>query len=191
MKKLSAVILVVLAVGVLQACNHAKTNSNNENDSENTAQDTSGTLNLAVDKVDSDFAVDAANGNLAEIQMGKLAVKNGRSKKVKNYGLMMIKDHGNANMELMALSKSKNLNLPQTPDTSSEKMIAELAKKTGDDFDKAYISSMIADHQEDVNKFTGATKQIQDPDLQKYAITMLPVLKKHLDAINAIHDSMP
>lgn len=191
MRKLRAIILVLLAACVLQACQHSATLTGTDNtDSSVAGQDTASKLNLAVDKEDSDFAVEAATGNAAEVEMGKLAVKNGKSKKVKNFGLMMIKDHGKANAKLMVLSKSKNLNLPTAPNAEGQKMIADLATKTGNEFDKAYISSMIADHADDVKKFTDATKAIQDPDLKKYAIKILPVLQKHLDAVNAIHDSM-
>jgi len=190
MKRSGSIIVILLVLCLLQACRHASTETGTSDTSSSGATDTSSTLNLAVDKQDSDFAVDAATGNAAEVELGKLAVKNGTSKKVKNFGLMMIKEHGKANLKLMALSKSKNLNLPTSADAAGQKMIADLSKKTGSEFDKAYISSMIIDHTNDVKKFTAATEDIQDPDLKKYAIKTLPVLQKHLDAINAIHDSM-
>ncbi len=191
MRDLRVIIIALLATCTLLACHHSSPQlSSDDEDSITASTDTSSTLNLAVDKSDSDFAVDAANGNCTEVELGKLAVKNGKDKKVKNFGLMMIKDHGKANTKLMMLSKAKNLNLSSTPNADGQKMIADLSKKTGDEFDKAYISSMIADHKEDVQKFGDATNRLQDPDLKNYAIKTLPVLQKHLDAINAIHDSM-
>lgn len=191
MRDLRVIIITLLAAFALLACHHNPQSSmGDDEDSITASTDTSSTLNLAVDKSDSDFAVDAANGNCTEVELGKLAVKNGKDKKVKNFGMMMIKDHGKANTKLMMLSKAKNLNLSTTPNADGQKMIADLSKKTGDEFDKAYISSMIADHKEDVQKFGDATNRLQDPDLKNYAIKTLPVLQKHLDAINAIHDSM-
>ena len=192
MRDLRVIIITLLAACTLSACHHSspQLSSGDDEDSITASTDTSSTLNLAVDKSDSDFAVEAANGNCTEVELGKLAVKNGKDKKVKNFGLMMVKDHGKANTKLMMLSKAKNLNLSSTPNADGQKMIADLSKKTGDEFDKAYISSMIADHKEDVQKFGDATNRLQDPDLKNYAIKTLPVLQKHLDAINAIHDSM-
>jgi len=90
----------------------------------------------------------------------------------------------------MALIKAKKIALPSTPDTLQQKMIQDLSQKSGNDFDKAYIKAMIEDHQGDVTIFTEKTKKLQDPDLKAFAIKTLPVLQKHLDAINAIHDSM-
>ena len=192
MKHLRVIVFALLATCTLMACHQGspQLSSGDDEDSITASTDTSSTLNLAVDKSDSDFAVDAANGNCTEVELGKLAIKNGKSAKVKNFGVMMVKEYGKANAKLMILSKAKNLNLSSVPNADGQKMIADLSKKTGDEFDKAYISSMIADHKEDVQKFGDATNRLQDPDLKKYAIKTLPVLQKHLDAINAIHDSM-
>lgn len=189
MKRAGAIPTILLAVCMLQACGHS-TIFSGSSDADSLGTDTTATLNLAVDKDDSDFAVNAVNSNNYEIELGRLAVKNGKSKMVKNYGLMMIKDRGKANTRLMLLSKAKNLNLPATPGAAGQKIIAELSKKTGGDFDKAYISNMVSSHTEDIKLFTDATKAVQDPDLKKYAIKILPVIQKHLDAINGIHDSM-
>jgi len=201
MKSLRTIIVVLFTVCALQACHHAAKNYNSTSpdspkveedtsDDDDASSDTSTTLNLAVDKEDSQFAVDAVNKCVAEITLGKLAIQKGKSKMVKNFGTMMVKDHGKANDKLMALIKAKKIALPATPDTLQQKMIQNLSQKSGNDFDKAYIKAMIEDHQDDVKIFTEKTKKLQDPDLKAFAIKTLPVLQKHLDAINAIHDSM-
>lgn len=190
MKNIRAILIISLACA-LQACHHSSMQISTSDTGDSSATtDTSSTLNLAVDKEDSDFAVDAANGNATEIALGNLAVKNGRSKKVKNFGMMMVKDHGKTNIKLMALSKAKDLNLPAQPDSTQQKMIDGLSKKTGDAFDKQYINMMIEDHKKDIMEFTTASTKVQDPDLKNFAIKTLPVLKTHLDAITAIYDSM-
>lgn len=201
MKNFRTAIFTLFIAGALLACNHSAKTGNND-DSESTATDTiikpsdsqpdttAQRINLVIDKEDSLFAAKAAAGNLAEIEMGKLAVKNGKSKQVKNFGLMMVKDHGKANAKLMSMAALKKLTLPTQPDADEQKVMAELAKKSGVEFDKAYISMMINDHKNDVNDYTMASTKTQDPDIKAYAKKTLPVLQKHLDAINAIHDSM-
>jgi len=191
MKHLKVIVIILLMGCAMSACHRSpQSGTDNDDDSTSSSIDTSLKLNLVIDKTDSDFAVEAANGNATEVELGKLAIQNGKDKKVKNFGAMMIKDHGKANMKLMMLSKAKKLNLSTIPNADGQKMIDDLSKKTGADFDKAYISNMIADHKEDVQKFGDATNRLQDPDLKNYAIKTLPVLQKHLNAINAIHDSM-
>jgi putative membrane protein len=199
MKGLRAIILVLFTSCALQACNHTAKNYNStsagtdtttEDTSDDESTDTATTINLAVDNEDTQFAIEAINGGMTEVTLGKLAIQKGKSKKVKNFGVMMVKDHSKANGKLMAIIKSKKIVMPMAPDPKQQKMIQDLSQKSGSDFDKAYINYMVDDHKEDVKIFTDQSKKIQDPDLKAFAIKTLPALQKHLDAINAIHDSM-
>jgi putative membrane protein len=80
--------------------------------------------------------------------------------------------------------------LPTKIDTTEQNKFTQLAKKFGNDFDKAYIAMMMENDKNDLKEFTVASTKIQDPDLKSYAKKTLPVIQKHLDAVNAIHDSM-
>ena len=201
MKNFRTFLFLLSVALATQACNHSAKTGNNDSDNDSTPDTivraaealpdtTAPKINLVIDQEDSLFAAKAAAGNLAEIEMGNLAIKNGKSKRVKNFGLMMVKDHGKANTKLMAMATAKKLTLPTEPGADEQKMLALLAKKSGNDFDKAYVNMMIEDHKNDVSDFTAASTKIQDPDIKAYAKKTLPVLQKHLDAINAIHDSM-
>jgi len=183
MNNLSKTLVIALVVCLLQACKHGI-------GSNNMAQDTSGTINMMVDGDDSRFAMEAANGNLAEIAMGKLAITRGRSKQIKNFGAMMVKDHTKANNKLTTIAKAKNINLPVAADNIEQQIIAILSKKSGSDFDEAYMNMMIADDEMYVKLFGDESKKLQDPDLKAYAVKAQPILQNHLDAIDAIHDSM-
>jgi len=191
MRKIGPAIAVLLSACVLQACSYKGVNNYTANQDTTAVQDTSSTLNLSVDEHDLQFALTAANGNMAEIALGKLAIARGRSKKVKNFGAMMVKDHSKADTKLALIAKAKDIDLPKMLDTATQRKIDLLSAKSGTDFDKAYINYMIADHEKNVALFTDESKKLQDPDLQAFAVKTLPVLQTHLDAINAIHDSMP
>src|ERR1700744_3502509 len=105
MKDLKVAIIVLLIGFTLSACHHSlpQSGTGDDEDSITASTDTASTYNLVIDKTDSDFAVEAANGNATEVELGKLAIKNGKDKKVKNFGAMMVKDHGKANAKLMLL----------------------------------------------------------------------------------------
>ena len=62
----------------------------------------------------------------------------------------------------------------------------DLNKKSGKDFDKAYINLMIDDHKKDVDKFKKGSTDLKDPDLKNFAAETLPVVQMHLDSIQAI-----
>ena len=190
MKKLSAISAILLATCLLQACNHTGDSNYNDDDTAGIAQDTTTILNLKVDKEDSVFAINAADHGMIQVEMGNLAIKRGQSKQVKNFGKMMLHEDGKAILKLAEIAQSKKLTLPLTIDTAAQKRMAVLAAKKGAAFDKAYITMMIADHEQDIKLLQIASTKVQDPDLHSFALKILPMLQQHLDAINAVQDSM-
>lgn len=192
MKKLMYITLIAGAACMIQACGGHK-DSKASADSSNTAKaDTAkkDSTATAVDNDDAKFAVAAANGGMAEVELGTLAQQKATNPKVKGFGAMMVSDHSKANDEMKALAKSKGITLPDSINSKEQKVKDDLSAKTGVDFDKAYVSDMIDDHKEDIKEFEDATKNLKDPDLKAFAVKTLPTLKMHLDAIQKIHDSM-
>ena len=192
MKKLMYIGLIAGVACLVQACGGNK-DSKASADSANTAKaDTAkkDSSASAVDKDDAKFAVAAANGGMAEVELGTLAQEKAVNAKVKDFGSMMVKDHSKANDEMKALAKSKGITLPDSIDSKEKKVKSDLSAKSGADFDKAYVSNMIDDHKEDIKEFEDAAKNVKDPDLKAFAVKTLPTLKMHLDAIQKIHDSM-
>src|ERR1700760_2091982 len=66
------------------------------------------TIPPSVSKADQQFAVDAADAGMTEVQAGQLAQQKGMSKDVKDYGAMMVKDHTDAADKLKAVAATKN-----------------------------------------------------------------------------------
>jgi len=192
MKKLMYIGLIAGVACLVQACGGNK-DSKASADSANTAKaDTAkkDSSASAVDKDDAKFAVAAANGGMAEVELGTLAQEKAVNAKVKDFGSMMVKDHSKANDEMKALAKSKGITLPDSIDSKEKKVKSDLSAKSGAEFDKAYVSNMIDDHKEDIKEFEDAAKNVKDSELKAFAVKTLPTLKMHLDAIQKIHDSM-
>jgi putative membrane protein len=101
-----------------------------------------------------------------------------------------VQDHTNANNELKGLASQKNVMLPDSMMAKHRDHINMLKKKTGKDFDKAYMSMMVTDHNEDVNKFKSTSNKAADADLKGFTSKTLPVLQKHLDSAKAINSSL-
>lgn len=147
-------------------------------------------LVMKVTKNDAKFAVAAAAGGLAEVELGQLAQRKAADPKVRDFGGMMVADHTKANDDMKGLAQSKGISLPKTLDMKDQKVKDELSAKSGKNFDKAYVSDMIDDHKNDIKEFEEASKNLKDADLKAFAAKTLPVLKMHLNAIQKIHDSM-
>jgi putative membrane protein len=136
---------------------------------------------VKLDKDDEKFMVKAANGGLMEVAAGKLAHEKASSKEVKEFGHHMMEDHKKANDELKQLAEGKKVMLPDSMDNDAKDKLEKLAKKTGKDFDKAYMEEMVDDHKKDINEFEDASKNAKDPEIKAFAEKTLPTLKMHLE----------
>ncbi|MGI4750252.1 MAG: DUF4142 domain-containing protein [Janthinobacterium lividum] len=202
MKKLNVLFLAGATVLAMQACNSSSkssttiaADSNSKKDSSSMKSSTDTTAKVAggamkTDKDDADFSVKAANGGMAEVQIAQLAQQKATSADVKAFAAKMITDHTKANDKLMALAKQKNITLPAALGNDEQKVLDDLSKKTGKDFDKAYVKNMVDDHEKDVKLFSDEAKDAKDADLKSFAGTTLPTLKEHLMMIKAIDKKM-
>jgi len=194
MKKLSYAIMLALAAYAFQSCNNAQKDAKQTADSLNKTKDTTSntaaTGGIGVTADDAKFATSAANGGMAEVALGKLALSKSTDATIKNFATMMVTDHGKANDELAAIAKTKNITLPATIDADHQKKLDDLAKLTRKDFDKAYVDAMVDGHKKTLDLMQDAAKNCKDADLKAFAAKTAPTVQMHLDAINKIHDAM-
>jgi putative membrane protein len=141
---------------------------------------------MAVEKSDADFAVEAANGNMIDIQLSALAKTKAVNSRVKNFADMIITDHMKINKDLQKLATDKNITLPLALSKEAQKDINRLSQKNRTDFDGPYMHMMLADHKKYVDKFEKAAKDCKDPALRNFIHESLPMLKKHRDSAAAI-----
>ena len=178
---------------IIASCGNAGTSDPKEQaDSTNEAriEDTSNPgAQPAVSEADTKFAVDAANGGMAEVQLGQSAQAKATDPKVKEFATMMVADHTKANEELKSLAGIKGITLPSAPSEEMQKAAADINAKTGKDFDKANIDQMVKDHKKTVDLFEDGQKNVKDAELKAFIDKTLPVLRGHLDHIQTIEKS--
>jgi putative membrane protein len=80
--------------------------------------------------------------------------------------------------------------LPDSVGADHRKKIDNLEKKSGKDFDKAYIDAMVDGHQSTVNDFEKASNNTKDPDIKAWVDKTLPTLRMHLDSAKAIQKAI-
>ena len=144
------------------------------------------TLVMAADNPDSAFFTKAAEGGMAEVELGKLAQEKSSNPSVKDYGAMMVRDHSAANDKLKSLAETKGIKLPTSPSVMQMGTKARLELLSGDTFDKSYIKGMVKDHQDDIKEFQKEAANGQDSDGRAFATATLPTLQRHLKKIQAI-----
>ncbi len=195
MKKLSYMVMIAAAAFAFQGCNSskpkdAKESADSLNQTKDTTTNVAATGGIAADQDDAKFATDAANGGMAEVALGKLALSKTTNLSIKDFATMMVTDHGKANEKLAGIAKAKNITLPADVDADHQKKLDDLSKLNGKDFDKAYVDAMVDGHKKTLDLMNGEAKDGKDADLKAFAAETAPVVQAHLDAINKIHDSL-
>lgn len=147
-----------------------------------------GTAGTRVD--DKTFMKKAAEGGLAEVQLGQLAQQNGQSQDVKNFGQKMVTDHTRANDELKQVASQQGVTLPTDVSGKDKAEYDRLSKLNGDAFDKAYARMMVSDHRKDVGEFQREADSGSDPQVKNFASQTLPTLKEHLKIAEQMNSSV-
>ncbi len=203
MKKVSISILLGINLITFAACDNrdenGSTDTSNTNASHSVTDSTRGdkpldntsmAANTAPNKESTDFVTKAASGGMLEVQLGQLAQQNAKSQRVKDFGNMMVTDHGRANDELKGLASANNITLSPTLLPNHQKHIDMMSKMKGEDFDKHYIDMMLNDHKEDIDEFKKEANNSNNDAFKSFAGKTLPTLQKHLDSAQAIHSKM-
>jgi putative membrane protein len=124
------------------------------------------------------FMQEAIRGDLAEIQVGKLAQGKGASKKVKQFGQRLERDH-TANLQTARpLAESLGVRPPTAPDAKQKATYDELSRLSGAQFDREFRKRMVQDHKKDIKAFQHATTG--SGAAANFARQTLPTLREHL-----------
>ena len=194
MKSLIHFYYIAAFIILLIGCNNdpadpvkeAKRENREKIDSQVSAQRHVDSIAVLPSKGDADFIVNAASGAMFEMQLGQLAKTHSRNQRVKNFGTMMIKDHGETEKKLKALAAAKNITLPDSISNRQQKEKEQLQKKKGDAFDAAYINMMVDDHKKDIREFEKQATNGINPDIKSFASDNLKMLHVHLDSAVSI-----
>jgi putative membrane protein len=121
---------------------------------------------------DRQFIKKAAEGGLAEVELGKLATEKAESPEVKQFGQRMVDDHTKANDQLKQVASEKGVAVPEKLSAKDAATKARLEK--------------LSDHTKDVSEFRMESKNAKDPDVKNFASQTLPTLQDHLKEAKSI-----
>lgn len=127
------------------------------------------------------FMKEAGAANLAEIQMGELAMKKGSTPAIREFGRWMITDHGMAGREMKLVARRMDP-AAETPELTSEQkaQYQKLEGLSGDQFDDAYVKDMVQSHEMALKIFGQEADSGHNLLVKGFARSMVPVLHEHL-----------
>jgi putative membrane protein len=189
-------LLGFLAVGCSSNTNKAATPDNSREpaaagDNANNANNSSSASSSSTSSnPDRQFINDAAKGNRAEIELGKLVESKAKDPGVKQFAKMMQTDHAKALSQLEQIAQSRNLTLADGIPEDAQDLETKLSSESGKDMEKDYMDGMVKDHQKDVKDFKDATQSLQDNDVKQWAEKTLPTLQRHLQRAEQVDSKL-
>lgn len=133
---------------------------------------------MGLSRSDKKFVHDIAMVHMAEIEMGKLAQRNGGDWG-RQYGRDMVREHTIALEELKQRFKGRNVMMPKGVDAKHQRLHMKLSRLHGQSFDNMYRQEMIKGHGEVLAKLHREMTSGRDASVREYAVMMEPSVKMH------------
>ncbi len=188
MKKLSILLGLFATMGLGVACNNSGKENVDTADSINKAKADSANNPgaVVVDEQSSSFLVRVADAGMAEVELTQLAQTKAVTPEIKQFAGMLHNDHMQLNDEVKKLAGERNITLPAATSEDQKKLMVDMKAKTGKNFDKEFIQKIISKHNNSIDLFEKAIKDVNDSGVRTFADNTLPKLRMHRDSAQAI-----
>jgi putative membrane protein len=190
------ILTLALVAAVTIGCNR-------DNRAENRSPDAVGTSGATdVSNSDKDFVRDLAIADMAEVELGKLAVDKSGNTEVKKFGQMMIDDHSKASDDLGAMISKHGLTPPTAVDEAMVEGHDDVLEKLEDRIDeqklaewKAEMSDRVsgAERKERMEARTVVAERSDNPvtmAINEWAASVYPIVYAHREAAKAIENAI-
>jgi len=132
------------------------------------------------------FAQAAAVSGLSEVAVSELGSQKATRNDLKAFSRRMIEDHTQANNELMAIARQKQIALPREVDARAAFCYQSLSGLSADDFDKCFAKAQLVAHMEALATFEAEAERGQDADLKAFASKIVPKIREHIKMLKPI-----
>jgi len=132
------------------------------------------------------FLRKAAEGGIAEVKLGQLAVQKGSSEEVKTFAQKMVDDHTKTNEVMAAAADTMGVMLPKSMNKEDQAEYDKLNALSGNDFDMEYLSFMVKDHHKDLHAFRIEAASPTDPTLHDAVVKVASVIHEHTVMVDKI-----
>ena len=140
---------------------------------------------------DSEFLVAAAENDLMQIEIGKLAMQRSSDKNVKDFATTLVADHTKSSSETKPFAQRLNVTVPMSITEKGTERYNELNdKKTAKEFDEKFAELMVKGHEDAVSKMEKASENANDPEIKSWAAGMVPTLKSHLEHAKTLEEQV-
>jgi putative membrane protein len=128
---------------------------------------------------DSRFIREFTSDNMLEASLGKLAEQKAENSAVKQFGQKMDTDHNKIQNDWVSIASKDGLTLKTGMGPRHRAKLNQLQKLSGKAFDKAYMTTSIQDHKDDIDYFQREGQAAHSSQVRDLVASTLPTLQDH------------
>lgn len=186
---------ILLLAGTLAACSPGQTDNLAAGD----VQDSAGVLDSIAGTAAASLNEASVIGLLryvhaADSALGALGAQRGSTRDIRDFGLMIVREHMALRREAATLADGLNLEIQEprvAPAQVPESMTAALvATPDGPGWDRAYVDYSLDVHQASMENTARALAATKSPATRQYIERMVPILQKHIDKAESLRKAL-
>ena len=134
---------------------------------------------------DKAFVAKVSQGGMFEVELGKVAEKQGATQDIRDQGNTEAHDHALVGDKLKGIVTGAGLPFPSKLNDEFQTRLGKISALKGEAFDRAYLEDMRKIHQADGAAFSKEAKDGSNPDLKAFAAETVRIVDRHLGEIDA------
>jgi putative membrane protein len=134
---------------------------------------------------DKAFVAKVSQGGMYEVELGKVAEKQGSTQDIKDQGNTETHDHMLVGDKLKSILVANGIEFPSKLNDEFRARLTKLSSLSGTAFDAAYIEDMKKIHDADGAAFAREAVSGQNTDLKAFAMETHRIVERHLGEIDA------
>lgn len=123
-------------------------------------------------------------GNIAEVQLGRLAIARSTDPTILTLGARLAQDGSEGIASLRTVAAMQHVRLPTAPDAAQTHQIAQLSRLRGAAFDKRFERIAHEDESRMLQRFRSATSTARSAAFRYTIRDMIPATEAHLRLAN-------
>jgi putative membrane protein len=139
---------------------------------------------------DEQWLMMSIEGDLFEIQGGKIAQQKGESREVRDLGARLVADHSKSLEDATDLAKRLGIDVPTEPSPTQQWQLRVVSSFSGNAFDRWYSDLEVQDHIQDIKEAQDEVEKGRNEDIREEAEDEIPTLKEHLELAKAALDAV-
>ena len=138
-----------------------------------------------VSEQDKTFVAKVSQGGMYEVELGKVAERQGMTQDIKDQGNTETHDHELVGSALKTAADSAGIEFPTDLNAEFKARLAKISGYTGEKFDKEYVEDMKKIHAADGGAFHKEAEEGQNPALKAFAASTFNIVQRHIGELDA------